>query len=174
MAIQETSFGPKRYLAIRKTIPVSKVTDKQMYDEAGRKLGEYIESHAHEGLKIVGPWSVIYFTWDMEKKETDMAIAFPVEGLVADSFEGRDDSSDQEFSAIDLPESKASMDTMVGSYEGLADMHQSLMDYSKEKGYSLEGKTDQVAALAVEEYTVGPMQDSDPENWRTDIYYLHA
>jgi len=158
MAIQETTFGPKTYVALRKTISTDNVMDQTMYKEAGDKLGAYI---GENNLQIAGPWTVMYFTWDMESKTTDMAIAFPVANL--------DSVTNDEFSIITVDESKASMDTMTGSYDKLGDMHMALMKYTEENGLV----TQDVPVMALEEYTVGAMQDPNPENWKTDIYYFH-
>ena len=65
MSIVETTFGPKRYLVLRKSIPTSQISDKQMYDEAGKKLSSYLQKSK---LTPSGGWSVLYFSWD-EKNE---------------------------------------------------------------------------------------------------------
>lgn len=158
MAIQETSFGPKQYLTLKKSIPISQISDKQMYDDAGKKLGAYI--HAH-GVRVTGPWSVLYFTWDQANQKTDIGIAFPVEQL--------DTISDPELSMVIIPECSAAMDSLHGSYEGLSTIHQSLMQYTSEKGYS----GGSLPVIAVEEYEVDPKSDSEPSHWKTNIYYLH-
>lgn len=158
MTITETTFGPRKYLALKKSISTSQISDKGMYDEAGKKLGEYMERN---GIVPTGPWSVMYFTWDEAAKTTDMAIAFPV-GEVSEVY-------DPEFSLIEILESKAALLVLEGSYEGLSDAHQKLVGYTEEKGYSDQGLT----AIAVEEYVVGPMNDPAPANWKTNIYYIH-
>src|SRR6185369_7529342 len=104
-SIKETTFGPKTYLTLRKSITTDQITDKQMYDEAGKKLGMYMREH---GMKPVGPWSVLYFFWDEVNKKADIGIAFPVHepGVV----------SDPELSVVTIPESKVAMDTLKGAY----------------------------------------------------------
>ncbi len=156
--IQETTFGPKTYLAIKKTVPFSQITDKNIYDQAGQKLGAYI---AQNNLQITGPWTVMYFNWDSENEKTDMAIAFPIDSLAS--------VTDDEFSVVTVDESKASKDTMTGSYEGLAEAHGALMKYTQENGLA----TKDVPVMALEEYVVGMKEDEDPANWKTDIYYFH-
>ncbi len=158
MPIQETTFTPKRYLTLKKSISTSQISDKQMYDEAGKKLHTYLQKN---NLSISGPWSVLYFSWDEVNKKTDIGIAFPVDGLTT--------VNDPELSIVDVPESKAAMDVLHGSYEGLGKIHHLLMNYAIKNGYDMSS----VPVLAIEEYTVGPMSELSPENWETNIYYLH-
>ena len=160
MSIQETTFGPKTYLVLKKSISTDQVSDKAMYDEAGKKLGAYI---AAKDLKITGPWTVVYFTWDQENKTTDMGIAFPIDGLT--------EVNDIELSILEVPELKAAKETLEGSYEGIFTVHQSLMEYSNEHGHN--EKVENAPIIAAEEYVVTGMQDPNPENWRTDIYHFH-
>lgn len=159
MPITETTFGPKKYLTLKKSIAMSQVSDKDMYDQAGKKLGSYMQAH---GIVPSGPWSVIYFTWDQAAGKTDLGIAFPVSGV--------EHLEDAELSLVEIPECKAVMDVLHGPYEGLAATHQGLMQYVQEKGYTGQS----LPAMAVEEYAVDPMQEPNPANLVTNIYYLHT
>lgn len=158
MPIKETTFGPKRYLALKKSIPISQIADKQMYEEAGKKLGGYMERH---GLSFSGRWSVLYFVWDQAAQRAEIGISFPVAGL--------DAVDDPELSIVDIPKSKAAADILFGPYDGLSKAHQGLMEYVKKEGYDPAG----IPVMAIEEYAVDPMIDPDPRNWVTNIYYLH-
>ena len=158
MSIVETTFGPKRYLVLRKSIPTSQISDKQMYDEAGKKLSSYLQKSK---LTPSGGWSVLYFSWDEKNEETDIGISFPVNEIK--------EVNDPELSIVDIPNSKASMDTLLGPYEGLSEIHKNLMKYVTERGYSMS----HTPVLSVEEYQVDPMNDPNPNNWKTNIYYLH-
>lgn len=158
MDIQETSFGPKKYLAVKKSITTEQITDKQMYDEAGKKLREYMGKNA---IKPAGAWSVLYFTWDEANKRTDVGIGFPVESITS--------TNDPELSIVDVPESTAAMAVLKGSYSGLGQTHQALMEYSAE--FNPEMKN--VPVMAIEEYIVDPMSGQPAQNYLTNIYYLH-
>lgn len=158
MPITETVFKPRRYLTLKKSIATSQISDKQMYDDAGKKLSAYIERY---GLNHKGGWSVLYFNWDEAKGKTDIGIAFPMIDL--------NSVQDSELTIVDIPESEASIDTLRGPYEGLSAIHQSLMQYMIDKKYDTAG----IPVMAIEEYIVDPMSDPNPENWVTNIYYLH-
>lgn len=159
MDIQETTFGPRSYVVLRKTIATSKIADKQMYDQAGKKLWAYIGQHK---LEYSGSWAVLYFTWDEQKKETDMAIAFPVKGV------GK--ISDGEFSSINIPSVPAAKGVLKGSYDGLGKAHEEMMAYAKEQSFQHESGL----PMAIEEYVVDPWKDKNPENFITNLWYLHT
>lgn len=158
MSIQETTFGPKRYLTLRKSIAISEVSDHAMYDAAGKKLGGYLKTHT---IVPAGPWTVLYFKWDQAAGQAELGISFPVEGV--------DNVDDPELELVDIPTCKAFTDSLHGPYSGLGDIHRSLMTYAKEKNYEKSG----LPALAVEEYVIDGMSDPDPTRWVTNIYYLH-
>jgi effector-binding domain-containing protein len=153
--IHETTFKSRQYLALRKDIALSEITNKAMYDEAGKKLYGYVDAHH---LKPTGAWSVLYFKWNEPNGRASIAVAVPIEKT-----EGL---ADAELSLVDVPESKAVHATLSGNYDGLKSLHESLMAYTK--AHSIK------TTLTVEEYTVGPVQKPDPKEWVTNVYYLHG
>jgi effector-binding domain-containing protein len=160
MTITETTFGPKEYLAVKRSIPIADITNKQMYDEAGAKLGAFMQE---QGIAPTGPWTVMYFTWDQEAGRTDIGIAFPVSATVnAAALEAN------ELHIVSVPETNASMIELHGSYDGLGKAHSEMMTYRSE-----HRQTTDLSVIGVEEYNVGPMQDTNSENWITTIYYFH-
>ena len=156
--ISETTFGPKQYLTLRKSIATSQITDKQMYYDAGVRLAKYIKQN---NLTITGSWSVLYFLWDEQNHKAEIGIALPIAETPM--------INDSEFTLTAIPESKAAMAVLEGSYEKLGETHQLLMQYAKNNSLDFNN----VPVIAVEEYAVSPKQDNNPENWRTNIYYLH-
>ena len=137
-----------------------------MYDDAGKTLGAYMSANS---IFPSGPWSVIYFKWNEatggEGGQAEIGIAFPIQGIMTIN----NPEQNQDLSIVDVHESPAAMMVLEGSYDGLGEAHGSMMKYAMEKGYDMSA----VPVLAVEEYLVGPMQDPNPANWRTNIYYLH-
>src|SRR5579871_3307936 len=124
MDIQEITFGPKQYLTIRKVISISQITDKKMYDEAGRKLHDYIEKNNVHALK---GWSILYFLWDKVNQKADIGISVPVMDLK--------EVNDSAFTLTEIPETKASLGVMKGDYSGLSATHESLMNYARENHF---------------------------------------
>jgi len=162
MQITETVFGPKTYLAIKKSIAISQITDKDMYDQAGKKLGEYMAAHE---IVPAGGWSVLYIKWDQAAQAAEIAIGFPIVGI--------DSTNDAEISIIDILAKNASMTTLMGPYSEvspkLATTHPALMKHVGEKGFNTEG----LEVFAVEEYATNPETESDPQKYVTNVYYLH-
>ncbi len=103
---------------------------------------------------------MIYFTWDMEKSATDMAIAFPIDNL--------ESVDEDEFSLVEIPETKAVMMVLEGSYEGLSAAHMNTSKQLIDSGYAYSSD-----AVAIEEYVVDSMHESDPDKLRTNIYHLY-
>lgn len=158
MDIEETTFGPKQYLAVRRRIATSQITDRTMYHDAGQKLRSYAKEH---GIPLVASWSVLYFSWDGVGGKAEIAIGMPVTDVLA--------ITDPELSLINIPLTKAVMTALHGPYSGLADAHQELMRY-----VSLHAlDTSMVPVMAIEEYLIDPMSESDAENFITNIYYLY-
>jgi effector-binding domain-containing protein len=157
MEIQLRAFGPKQYV-VKKAITTSQITDKQMYDEAGKKVGGYIQQ---QGIVPVGPWSVLYFMWDPAAEKAEIGIGFPVAQTAA--------VTDPELALVDIPESKAVMGVLDGSYAGLKAAHEELVGYMAEHGLDARG----LPVLALEEYVVDPSTESNPDNLVTNIYYLY-
>src|SRR5689334_4659776 len=114
LTIQETTFGPRQYLTLRKKIATSQITDKAMYDQASRQLGAYIQAN---NISIAGPWTVLYFVWDEAGNNAEIGICFPVEALT-------EVHGDPQLSLASLPKSKAAMAVLRGPYQGLASTHQ--------------------------------------------------
>lgn len=158
MDIQQTLFGPRQYLALRKSIATSQISDKRIYEEAGKKLGAYMQQ---EGVLPIGVWSVLYFVWDEAANRTDIAIAFPVAGI--------DVVTDPELSVVTIPEYQAVSGVLRGSYEGLKAAHNEMLGYMKQ--HDLAGRG--LAPFAVEEYTVDPSTEQNQDKLITNIYYFY-
>ena len=158
MDIKETQFGPKIYIALRKTIPISQIADKKMYDEAGKKLWAYLQQN---NLQIAGAWSVIYYSWDEKKGETDIAIAFPVQSAK--------EVKDPEFTLINIPETPAALGVLKGSYAGLKNAHQEMMKYATE--HNFHHRSDQ--PMSIEEYEIDPWKTQNPAEYVTNVWYLY-
>ena len=158
MDIKETLFGPRRYLVLGKSISTNQITDKKMYEEAGKKLGKYIRENE---LSRSSGWSVLYFSWDKINKKAEIGIAVPINKFLA--------VEDPEIAFVEIPKCKASMNILQGRYEGLGTIHECLIKYIIKNGYD----TDDITVMAVEEYVKDPLDDPDPKNWQTNVYYLH-
>lgn len=153
MEIQKINFGPKKYLAWKKSIKIADLTDRTMYDQGYGKLFGYIGANQ---VEVVGAGTMLYFKWDEAAGETDIALAMPVNNLGP--------VNDEELSMVEVPESKALMGELKGSYEGLKALHGEIMAKIREE--KLENW------LAIEEYVTDPSK-TKTEDLITRVYYLY-
>ena len=158
--IQETFFGPEQYLTVKKSIATSQISDATMYEDAGKIIRNYANAHS---ITLSEGWCVLYFTWDEEGKYAEIGIGIPMK---SDNM-----ATDPSLSIIDMfiPKTKASLAVLHGSYSGLGEIHQALMSYVKKQQFN----TTAVPVIAVEEYVIDPMSESNPKNYITNVYYLH-
>ena len=153
--IREITFGPKNYLIVRREVEMKNISDKDLWEKAYEKTYGYAKEH---NVKIVGPGSAIYYSWDMEKGITGMGIGFPVEG--------NPESKDEDISIYHVKELKAAATLFRGAYEKLKEAHGEVMQYMTKQGLD--------TTLTIEEYTVSSMEKPDPKDWETNIFYLHS
>lgn len=106
------------------------------------------------GDKVTGMPSGLYFTWDEENQETEMAAAVPVSAPV-DGYE-----------TFEIAAGKALVIDYLGAYEGLGDAHGAMDEYLKAN--KLEAKSP-----VIEEYITDPSTEPDTSKWLTKVtYYL--
>lgn len=97
----------------------------------------------------------IYYTIDFEKKETDVAVAVPVED---------DIEVPGEFEKIFFPASRAIITTYLGPYKDTEIAYATLDKYLQKEGLQKE--------LVIEEYITDPRLEKDRNKWQTNIYYI--
>jgi effector-binding domain-containing protein len=152
--IKEVSYKPKKYLAWKKEITTGEITNQVMYEEGFQKIFGYVKNNR---LKTLGPCTLLYFKWDEPEGYASIALAVPVEDI--------ETVNEPELSLVNIPESKAALAALYGSYNGLKTLHESLMAYCELHRFKI--------TLTVEEYTIDRLQELNPANWVTNVYYLH-
>jgi len=127
------------------------------FDNMDAAFGEAFAKLGKAGVKPIGSAAGVYYTFDQEKKESDMAPAFPV-------------ASGSQYPApitvFELPASKCAMMEFTGSYEQSYDMHMTLEKHMTDKGLKQSG-------AVLEQYLVGPNDTKNPSEYRTQIYYFY-
>lgn len=106
-------------------------------------------------LEFDGSPSGIYFVWEPEKGQADMAAALPVKNFESD-IEG--------FETFELG-GEALKVVHIGSYDDLMIPHTAMETYLKENNLTMEGP-------ALEEYVTDPGNEPDTSKWETHIYYF--
>lgn len=150
--IKEINFEPKQYVTKRATVKFAEVGAF-----FGKTIPEVFAATGKAGLQPVGPPCTIYYKWNTEKQETDMAVAVPVsaqakipaiKGMEPAKAEGR---------ALEL--------VYMGNYDKMPAAYAALDNYIKEKNL-------QHNDMAIEEYLTDPKSEKDTAKWLTNIYYF--
>jgi hypothetical protein len=144
--IEEVEFPAHTYATIRKTIG---------FAEMEKFFGEgYGALFPAAGERISGPATGLYYKWDQQTGQTDVAAAVPVSG--ADPVKGA--------AMVNVPAGKSYLIKYTGGYNGSMKAHEAMG-----KHLAANGKAQ---GLVVEEYVVSQDQEPDSNKWVTNIYYL--
>ncbi|WP_020570570.1 hypothetical protein [Neolewinella persica] len=106
------------------------------------------------GIVATGPMTALIYVWDTDRGWGDAAVALPVAA----------GTKLPPYVTITLPATKAIALDFKGTYEALSAMHVSLDQELKRRGL-------EHALPSIEEYTVGPLQAEDPNDFETRIIY---
>jgi effector-binding domain-containing protein len=118
-------------------------------------LGAAYTAITENNLAFDGSPSGIYFVWEPEKGQADMAAVIPVKDLKND-LDG--------FETFELG-GKALKTVHIGSYDDLDKPHNAMEAYVNANDIVLEGP-------ALEEYITDPGNEPDTSKWVTHIYYF--
>ncbi|MEZ5017214.1 MAG: SRPBCC family protein [Flavipsychrobacter sp.] len=146
--IQTTTFPATTYASVRGTV---KFADMQNYfqESYGKIYGA-----AGDRIDKTKPAGAIYYKWDEENGQADMAPTFAVTD--GDDIKGVDMAR--------IPESQAYMIKYQGGYSGSYNAHMALGEHLGKSGKELN--------VVIEEYVVSPEQETDSNKFVTNIYYL--
>lgn len=144
--IVETDRKAMRYVGMRSTVS---------FDDMGSHFQEHMPKVGiAAGAAMTGPPAGIFWTWDEENKESDMAVAATVaEGEV----EGMD--------VFEIEGGKALMLAYYGAYDASYDAHMAINKYMQDNGMEMRD-------VVIEEYMTAPANEPDTSKWLTNIYYM--
>lgn len=106
------------------------------------------------GVVATGPMTTLTYAWDTQRGWGDAAVALPVAA----------GTQLPPYVTITLPASKAIALELKGTYDALSAMHVSLDQELQRRGLK-------AIYPSIEEYTVGPLQVQDPNDFVTRIIY---
>lgn len=150
--VNEINFEPKVYIAKRATV---KFNDVGPF--FGKSVAEVFAATGEAGLQPAGAPCGLYFSLDVEKGQTDMAVGVPVAGGTAiPAMKGL-----KQYNA----EGKALHIAYLGAYDKFEAAHGAMDDYMKEKNLT-------PSSFVIEEYAIGSSTEKDTTKWVTNIYYL--
>ena len=148
--IQVVDMPERNFLGIRDKIPMDQL--KSFYEKS---FGELMPVLTNSGAKMKGMPCGVYYTWDEEKKETELAASIPVDRPVKAS---------ENVSYFDVKGGKALMIDYRGPYEEAEKAHMAMDKYMKSNNMKFRGPV-------VEEYITDPGEEPDQSKWQTNIYY---
>ncbi len=140
----------RQYVAARGNIAMTGITAFM-----GQHFPRIVTELGKANLPIEGAPSGLYFSWDEKAGMTDMAAGFPVKTPAAIP----------NTEVIPVAAGKALSIDYYGPYEGLAEAHMAMDEYSKSTGIKIK-------MPVIEEYITDPETEPDSKKWLTKIYYL--
>lgn len=148
LKVEEISFEKQTYIAVREKIDVPNI--QNFYATNFNKIME-------TGIEMNGGFpSGIFYTWDMENMQSDMAAAIPV---------AENTNVPEGLQIIELSASKALLVNFYGDYESIGIAHELLETYMIDNNVEFVGP-------AIEEYVTDPLTENDPNKWLTKVIYL--
>jgi effector-binding domain-containing protein len=149
--VAETDLPDTHYLSARKVVPFEEIGD--YFAEFLPQLQAVVDT---EKLTLVGSPSGLYWTYDMEKKQTDMAVALPIK-------EAKKQAHD--FEMYKIKGGKALIVDYLGDYSMIADAHLAMDDY-------MAGNRLRNIPPVIEAYVAGPASEPDTTKWVTKVIYF--
>jgi len=150
--VKEVQWEEKTYVGKRSVISTADMTKLSAFftDNYPKIFGDLGKNK----IEPMGAPSAIFYKWDDEKKETDVAAVMQVaKGTKAKGWE-----------TFDIPASKVLHIAYYGAYDKSMDAHMAMDAYMKEKNLTQD--------YVLEEYVTDPMSEKDTAKWLTNIYYL--
>ena len=144
-------YAGGNYLGVREKVKIA-----EMESFFGKNYQAVGEAAKKANAEITGPPTGVYYMWDMEGGNTDVAAAFPVKAEV---------KPPAGISFFTVPASKSLTMDYMGGYGGLYGAHMAFDNYIK------ANKLEHIAPV-LEEYITDPMTQPDSNKWHTRIIYL--
>lgn len=151
--IETVEFEEKNFLGHRDVVKFD-----AMQAFYGKHLGAiYGMLTENEQANIAGQPCGIYYDWDEENQQADVAASIP--------FSSDNDNLDfGKYETISLSGPALKL-AFYGDYEKLGDAHMAIHDY-------LNNNDLPMSSIVLEEYVTDPESEPDPSKWLTNIYYF--
>ena len=151
LSIKKTDFTAKHYLSKRAVV---KFSDLGTHFQT--TMPAIAAAFLENTVKMAGPISAVFYKWDVENEETDVAI-----GIEADP-----NATIDGLTGIDVAAGQALQIDYYGPYEGTGAAHEAMAVYMETNGI----KSENVSVL--ERYITDPSTEPDPANWLTEVIYV--
>ncbi len=144
-----------RFLGTQPTLVVrGKAGTDDISDFLGRAYAEVAEHSGRQDLDFAGPPFARYRLLGSEPYEFEIEAGFPVSGHA---------TGGGEIELSSLPGGTAAMVTHFGPYEAMQPAYEAIQEWIAEQGGRTVGDPWEV-------YFTDPAEQTDPEEWKTEIY----
>jgi effector-binding domain-containing protein len=151
LEVKPVQWQERTYVADREEVVMTELPKEFM--EKLPRTSQYIKD---QQMEMNGPPAGLYYTWDLVRDRTDLAVAIPVREVK--NLSGR-------YAAITVGTSNAIVVDYYGPYSNLRAAYSALEKYEKEHKVKVKWP-------AIEEYVTDPHAEKDPNKWLTKVYFL--
>ncbi|MDX1943620.1 MAG: SRPBCC family protein [Saprospiraceae bacterium] len=149
-AVQEMDAPAQYFIGHREKIKMDEMTSERF----GIYLPKVFAAVGAAKIEIIGNPCGLFFMWDEEANQVDLAYAVPVKAK----------AEVKGFDTFEVPAGKLLIIDYYGPYTGTAEAHFAMDDYMKE--HNLEQNPP-----VWEQYITDPTTEPDTAKWLTKIYY---
>lgn len=153
LSIMQIDFPATRYLVNQQTVAMADMSNH--FQTTMPQIGAAFNQN---NIPMTGDPVGLYYTWDIEKQTSDMAIGIPT----------TEDANLDGLTAITLPAGKALQIEYIGDYAGTGAAHNAIEVYLNANNLTAK-------VPAIEQYLGDPGPESmpnDPDKWMTRVIYL--
>jgi effector-binding domain-containing protein/uncharacterized protein YndB with AHSA1/START domain len=148
--VKEIEWPGKIFATLRRTVSMNNIA--RFFAESYQKIG--IENSI-AGVGMTGMPCGLYYSWDEQNNETDLAAAIPINR----KYKG------EKVETLEIKPQKAFLIDYYGPYEDLSSAHLALHIHMAKNSMT-------PAFPCLEEYATDPGTEPDPNKWLTKVYYF--
>ncbi len=149
--IEIIDYEGAQLLGIRETVSFDKLPE--FFERNYTKLMQHLQAN---GLECTSMPVAVYYGWDMDKNETSVAAALPVNKVITDdTIEG-----------INIPPRKAYITDYFGPYDKMMPAYMALMAQMEKDNVEMD-------LPCLELYMNDPVAEPDPTKWHTRIVIFY-
>ena len=147
--VKQVDLPLRHFVAVKRTVPMTEIT--AFYMESLPKVAQAIQKN---GVEMTGMPCGLYYAFDEEKGETEMAGGAPVASK----------TKIEDFESINLTSRKALLIDYYGPYHEIRHAHDAMEVYLQKNGL-------EPVMPVIEEYVTDPSTEPDSNKWLTRVYY---
>ena len=147
--IQTVDLPIHHFVAVKETVKMENIGEHYQTN-----LPKVYQAVQQAGLASAGQPCGLFYTWDEENGETEVAQAIPLKE--AATLDG--------YASLEVPHQKALLIEYYGGYGGSKNAHMAMGEY-------MQANNLEFVAPCIEQYETDPTTEPDSNKWLTRIYY---